>query len=459
MNTVRSASGYTVRRRPAVVQRRTRMTVLGGALIAFACIAGCVPPSQPVPTDAKTLTLQRIASGFVAPVSLVAPNDSSGRLFIVDQAGIIWVYTTESGISSVPLLDLRDDVDAPAPGSDERGLLGLALHPSFASNGKLYVYFNTPPSAEAPSGSATEVRLSEFRINATQPDVADAGTERILFRIAKPAVNHNGGQLAFGPDGFLYIGIGDGGGAGDVGTGHTVLLGNAQDTSNLFGKILRIDVDSGSPYGIPATNPFATSATSRREIYAYGLRNPWRFSFDVAGGVTRLFAGDVGQSLMEEVDLIERGGNYGWNRKEGTLCFNPAAPGIPLPSCSNIAFDGSTMRDPILTYAHTDANGAAIGTAVIGGYVYRGAAIANLSGQYVFGDLSAGGSSSGKVFVASAAADGTWSLEEVAIAGGVNGRLGRFVLAFGQDAAGELYVLSRASTAASGAVDKIVGFE
>ena len=434
---------------------------LGGIVLVALSIAptGCIPPSQPVPTDAKTLTLQRVASGFVAPVGLVAPNDSSGRLFIVDRAGVIWVYTAEGGVSSVPLLDLRDDVDAPAPGSDERGLLGLALHPSFASNGKLYVYFNTPPSPEAPTGSATELRLSEFRINAAQPDMADAGTERILFRIAKPAVNHNGGQLAFGPDGYLYIGVGDGGGAGDVGTGHTVLLGNAQDTANLLGKILRIDVDGGSPYGIPATNPFATSATARHEIYAYGLRNPWRFSFDVAGGVTRLLAGDVGQNLMEEVDLIERGGNYGWNRKEGTLCFNSAAPGIPLASCSNITLDGSTMRDPILAYAHTDANGAIFGTAVIGGYVYRGSTVASLSGQYVFGDHSASGTSSGKIFVASSGTDGTWSFEEVAIAGGVDGRLGRFVLAFGQDAAGELYVLSGGSTAGAGAVDRIVGFQ
>jgi hypothetical protein len=427
-------------------------------LTLFVLPGGCVPP-QEVPQTAKTITLERIADGFASPVDLAAPSDGTARLFVVDQIGEIWVISAGQ-VLETPLLDLRDRLDAPA--IDERGLLGLALHPNFASNGRLFVYFNTPPSAEAPTGTATEVRLAEFRINAGQPDVADAGTERVLFHVAKPQVNHNGGQIAFGPDGYLYVGIGDGGGAGDTGFGHTATIGNAQDTTNLFGAILRIDVDSGDPYGIPASNPFATSTTARPEIYAYGFRNPWRFSFDAgSGGTGQLLVGDVGQALVEEVDLVVLGGNYGWNLKEGSLCFSAANPSVPLAFCTNTGFDGSALRAPILEYRHTDTTGAPFGSAVVGGYVYRGAALPGLAGVYVFGDYSIG-SGGGKVLTAKQQTGGTWSFEEVKIAGTSDGRLGRYVLAFGRDAAGELYVLTRGGSGpagASGAVDKIVGFE
>jgi glucose/arabinose dehydrogenase len=349
-------------------------------------------------------------------------------------------------VLDTPLLDVRNQLDPPLTSADERGLLGLALHPNFASNGRLFVYFNTPPSAEAPAGTATEVRLSEFRINAAQANVADAGSERVLFHVAKPQTNHNAGQLAFGPDGYLYIGIGDGGGAYDTGFGHTAGSGNAQDTTNLLGKILRIDVDIGTPYGIPASNPFATSTTARPEIYAYGLRNPWRFSFDTgAGGSGQLFVGDVGQSLMEEVDAVRGGGNYGWNIREGTLC-------VSASTCASVGADGQALNAPILTYMHTT------GTAVIGGYVYRGAALPALVGQYVFGDYAASAGTGGKIFAAQPIA-GIWSFMELKVAGTSDGRLGRSVLAFGQDAAGELYVLSRSPAGSAGALDKIIGYE
>jgi glucose/arabinose dehydrogenase len=426
----------------------------------LALSAGCLPPQQ-VPQNAKTITLQTIAVGLGSPVALAAPNDGTGRLFVVEQAGVIWVI--EGGqVLETPLLDVRNEL-APLTAIDERGLLGLALHPNFASNGRLFVYFNTPPSAEAPAGTVTQVRLAEFRINAGQPNVADAGTERVLFELAKPQANHNAGQLAFGPDGFLYIGIGDGGGAGDTGFGRTTGLGNAQDTTNLLGKILRIDVDSGTPYGVPASNPFASSTTARPEIYAYGFRNPWRFSFDTgSGGSEQLFAGDVGQALMEEVDIVQLGGNYGWNIKEGTLCFDAANHNLPLATCPNTGADGSPLLGPILEYTHTDAAGTSFGSAMIGGFVYRGAALPNLVGMYVFGDYAIGFSTTGKIFAAQQATTGTWSFAELKVAGTADGRLGRFVLAFGRDAAGELYLLSRGGggpSGTTGVVDKIVGFE
>ena len=431
--------------------RPTRTLAAATLLTLLALAVGCVPAPAPVPADANTLTLLPVASGFTSPVVLVAPNDGSGRLFIADQTGTIWVVTAAGQVLSTPLLDLRTKVVV----ADERGLLGLALHPQFADNGRFYVYYNTDPSTDAPAGAATEVKLSEFRIAAGTPNQASFGSERELLRVAKPQTNHNGGQLAFGSDGYLYIGMGDGGGAGDTGFGHTLILGNAQDTTSLLGKILRINVDVGDPYSVPLDNPFAKSGATRPEIYAYGFRNPWRFSFDVSGGTTRLFVADVGQGVEEEVDLVTRGGNYGWNIKEGTLCFNPST------NCPDQGADGSVLQPPIMEYAHTDADGLSFGTAVIGGFVYRGSAVPNLSAKYVLGDYSAG-LAGGKIFVATQANDGTWSFKEAQIADTASGRLGRYVLAFGRDAASELYVLTNATgtpSGTTGVVYKITGYQ
>lgn len=461
---------HNVERRRAAMRSKSSLPASIPGVTSLLCFgilltlpAGCpVTPPADLPDDAKTMTLTRVAEGFGAPVDLAAPNDGTGRLFVVDQDGVIRVVFAGQ-VLDPPLLDLRARIDRPTLASDERGLLGLALHPSFAGNGRLFVYFNTPPTAEAPAQTATEVRLSEFRISAGQPNVADAGSERVLFRVAKPQVNHNGGQIAFGPDGYLYVGIGDGGGAGDTGFGHTVLIGNAQDTSNFFGSILRIDVDSGDPYGIPPTNPFVGSVTARPEIYAYGLRNPWRFSFDSGAGSTgQLLVGDVGQALVEEVNSVVLGGNYGWNIREGSLCFSSTTPTTPPGSCPTVGLNGSPLRAPILEYRHTDETGAPFGSSVVGGFVYRGAAVPNLVGKYVFGDYAAGTGANGKIFVAEQQTEGAWTFEEVRIAGTEDGRIGRYVLAFGRDTAGELYVLTRGSAGprgTSGAVDRIVGYE
>jgi glucose/arabinose dehydrogenase len=432
-----------------------------GLLAVWAVPGGCLLPQQEAPT-AKTVTLQTIATGLGSPVGMAAPNDGTRRLFVVDQGGVIRVIANGLLVDT-PLLDVRSELDAPTSASDERGLLGLALHPDFATNGRLFVYFNTPPSADAPAGTATEVRLSEFNVHASAPDVVDGTSERILFRLAKPQANHNAGQLAFGPDGYLYIAVGDGGGANDDEFGHTPGLGNGQDTTNLLGKILRIDVDSGDPYGIPVTNPFAGSTTSRPEIFAYGFRNPWRFSFDSgSGGLGQLFVGDVGQALTEEVDIVTPGGDYGWNIKEGTLCFNTADHNLPLATCSATAANGVRLIDPILEYRHTDTLGAPFGSAVIGGFVYRGTAVPGLVGLYVFGDYMIEGTNTGRLFLGHQVLGGTWTFDELTVAGTTDGRLGRFVLSFGRDTKGELYVLSRGAGGPSGTtgmVEQIVGLE
>lgn len=443
-------------------QIRTGGLIVGLAAVALGIVAGCPLPTPPTPSG-PLLTLTEVATGLGSPVALVAPTDGTGRLLIVEQRGLIRMVDSAGQLLATPFLDLQDRVQSSSSPAEERGLLGLALHPSYAVNGRFFVFFNTAPSNDAPTGSATEVRLSEFRLLAGDGNRGDPASERILLRIAKPQNNHNGGQLAFGPDGYLYVGLGDGGGAGDVGFGHTPDLGNAQDTSNLFGSILRLNVDSGNPYAIPPDNPFVASATARGEIYAYGLRNPWRFSFDVTASGTRLFVADVGQNLMEEVNLVRAGGNYGWNRKEGTLCFDPANPNSPPEICLDNAPDGALLEAPILAYRHTDALGRAFGAAVVGGYLYRGTALPGLRGRYVFGDYTSGLTGpNGKVFIASEAVDGTWSFVEARIADRTNARLGAAVLAFGRDAHGELYILTRGAqgpTGTTGAVHRIVGFE
>ncbi len=387
-----------------------------------------------------------VAGGFAAPVAMAASPDNSGRLLVADQTGVIWVVRPGQGRLPTPFLDIADRLVELRPFYDERGLLGLAFDPDFASNGRFYVLYNAPPSDDVENAADSVLRLSEFTMADPSSNQADAATERILLRIGKPQYNHNGGQLAVGPDdGLLYMGVGDGGGAGDTSGGHTPGLGNGQDTTTLLGKILRIDVTGGEPYGIPPDNPFADADGGLPEIYAYGFRNPWRFSFDVPdtdrAASPRLFVGDVGQNAWEEVSLVESGGNYGWRIREGTHCFNPPA------DCPSVGAGGEPLVPPIIEYPHSDPSGGLEGISVIGGYVYRGAAIDSLRGAYVFGDLDSGGRGvSGSVFVAIEKADGSWSAERLAIANSVGGS----IFSFGKDREGELYVLAAANTTRTG---------
>lgn len=342
----------------------------------------------PGPFMPPAVRLTEVTNGFTQPVAMDAAAD--GRIFIVEQPGRIQLVRngTKNG---APFLDIVSRVES----GGEEGLLGIALHPQFASNRRYYVNYTRRVSGQRQSV------IAEYTASILNPDTTDPATERILITVDQPFANHKAGQLAFGPDNRLYIALGDGGGEGDP-------QGNGQNPNTLLGKILRIDVDSGVPFGIPGDNPFAGGG-GRPEIFAIGFRNPWRFSFDMP--TSRLFAGDVGQNTREEVDIVNLGGNYGWNTMEGTFCFNP-------PSGCNQT--GLTL--PIFDYGRSDGN------AVIGGFVYRGSAIPSLVGRYVFTDF---GNGILRVLTENA---GTWTRSDLL-------STGRSISSFGRDAQNELYVL------------------
>jgi glucose/arabinose dehydrogenase len=370
-------------------------------LIMAALLAACgdsqtttTPPSAAPPAPLPQLQLTAFVSGLASPVGLESARDRSGRLFALEQAGKIRIIRN-SAIVATPFLDITPKVAS----GGELGLLGLAFHPAYASNRKFYVDYTRP------AGSLWQTVIAEYLVSSTNPDLADPNSERILLIVNQPFSNHNGGQLAFGSDGFLYIALGDGGSGGDP-------LGNGQNKQALLGKILRVDVNSstgGLPYGIPADNPFANSGGAP-EVFAYGFRNPWRFSFDTAGGT--LFAGDVGQDSFEEVDIVQKGLNYGWNTMEGTHCFSPS-------SGCNMA--GLTL--PINDY------GRGQGATVIGGFVYRGSTTPALVGAYVFGDFI-----SGRIWGLRQNSSGGWDRTQLAATG-------KAISSFGRDESNELYVV------------------
>src|ERR671919_810397 len=292
----------------------TRRFIPMGALLALlltALPAASSGAQSPI-GDPMDVDLELIADGLTSPVTLMEAPDGTGRLFVVDQAGLIRVITPSGVLLPEPFLDVRDRMVALQAGFDERGLLGLAFHPDYASNGRFFVYYSAPLREGGPAGFNHTSHISEFTVSG-DPDRADPASERILLQVDEPQFNHNAGSLQFGPeDEYLYISFGDGGGANDVGLGHVADWyaenggGNGQDvTQNLLGSILRIDVDSGSPYGIPPDNPFV-GTPGLDEVWAYGFRNPYRMSFD-RGGSRQLFVGDVGQLRWEEVSIVTAG--------------------------------------------------------------------------------------------------------------------------------------------------------
>lgn len=401
------------------------------------------------------LELELVAEGFTSPVALTSPADDP-RLFVADQVGQIWILDENGQRLEEPFLDLSGRMVELSERYDERGLLGLAFHPAYAENGRFFVYYSAPLREGAPGEWDHTSHVSEFRVSQDDPNRADPDSERVVMGIDEPQGNHNGGAVAFGPDGYLYIALGDGGAANDVGTGHPP-LGNGQDVTTPLGSLLRIDVDGQEEqgYAVPDDNPlvgrqlpdgpdFAGDAPIE-EIYAWGFRNPFRFSFDRETG--DLWVGDVGQNLFEEVHLVQEPGNYGWNRLEGTHPFDPDAPDtVPDEAPQSGPLDEELLL-PVLEYAHpgVQADVESRGTTVIGGYVYRGAAIPELQGAYVFGDWSGG--EGGKLFVATQA-DGGWSFAH-------DRTIEHFVLGFGEDSAGELYVLTTDNAGPNGETGRV----
>jgi glucose/arabinose dehydrogenase len=378
---------------------RTGLSLTFG-ISASGC-SGDGPTGPPVGAGAR---LEQVVAGLSSPLYLTAPP-ADARLFIVEKTGGIRIVK-EGALLEAPFLDLSAKVS----NGSEQGLLGLAFDPEYATNGRFVVHY---------TDLAGNTVLSRLQVSA-DPDRADPASEQLILAVPQPAPNHNGGQVAFGPDGFLYLGLGDGGGGGDP-------QGRGQDLSDLLGSILRIDVRAGDPYIVPADNPFVGSPAARAEIWSYGLRNPWRFSFDRANG--DLYIADVGESQREEVDVSTqadgggRAANYGWSVMEGSRCFRG-------PGC-----DQTGLTLPVLEYSHQE------GCSITGGYVYRGSVIPSLQGHYLYADLCGGWVRSFRNAGGAATDQASWpSLSP-----------GGPILSFGEDSAGELYVLQ-----AGGGVFKIV---
>ncbi len=438
------------------------------------------PIPQPIPQSPIPVVLMPVASGLTSPIALTVidgeeedqdehrgSNDRGrvDRKFIVDQTGLV-LLMKDGVVQKTPFLDITGVIAqlSPAfgrganglnPRYDERGLLGLAFHPDFdkewsAGYLALYTLHNVPvvkladfPQPPFPAGAVPNCQevIAEWRVSRLNPDVVDPASYRELLRYDKPEFNHNGGTVAFGPDGLLYAAFGDGGAANDVGPGHIPGTGNAQSLGTILGKVIRINplnpafterhdgfVSANGQYRIPRDNPFLNQAGALGEIFAFGLRNPYRFSFDAEDG--RLILADVGQNNIEEVDIIKAGGNFGWHFKEGTFLFDPVSGNVfsgpdPVPH----------LIDPAVEYDHFEATaGKNTRAAVIGGFVYRGSKFPAIKGKYIFADLN------GFLFIADLK---TGKLEQL-----LDTKM--FIKGFGQDADNEIYVLGSTVLGPSG---------
>jgi hypothetical protein len=386
----------------------TRVATFALTLATTAC-AQSAGPTGPDPTDPPPISaaqLREVANGLGTPVFLTAPPGDITRQFIVEKSGKIRILKNDALVST-PFLD----ISAKLSNGGEQGLLGLAFHPGYASNGRFVVYYTDP------SG---DTRVAVYRVS-SNPDVADPATEQIILATDQPFSNHNGGMVVFGADSRLYIGLGDGGSGGDP-------QGHGQNRNSLLGKILRLEVSANGVASIPADNPFVGQAGAHPEIWSYGLRNPWRFSFDRLTG--DLYIADVGQNAREEINVstdgtqFGKGLNYGWNTMEGKACYSPSS------GCNQA---GLTL--PVLDYDHSE------GCSVTGGYVYRGSALPELLGHYFYADYCQGWVRSFRVQGQTITQELDWS----------SLRPGGQITSFGEDARGELYVLI-----ASGRVFRIV---
>lgn len=367
----------------------------------------------------ESVKLEKVAEGLHSPVAATFTPD--GLMLVCEQTGLIRSISNNK-LNDIPFLDIQNKLIKLSGAYDERGLLGIALHPDYNSNKKFYLYYSSPSSQE---GSDHQSVISEFTAS-LNPLQADIGSERVILRIEEPESNHNGGDLHFGKDGYLYIAVGDGGGAGDKHGKE----GNGQNLNILLGKILRIDVNTDQGYKVPEDNPFI-GKQAKPEIWAYGLRNPWRFSFDRNNGA--LFAADVGQNKHEEVNIIEKGGNYGWRVMEATHCFDPE---------ENCKTEG--LKLPIAEYDH-DA-----GISIAGGYVYNGKSLTGMTGRYIFADWN------GPLFYLEKKGE-SWQKGSIELNGKPSGDMK--ILAFAEDIDAELYILTNQEVgpkSSKGAIYKLI---
>lgn len=355
------------------------------------------------------IRLTLITKGLVSPIGLVNAGDGSNRLFVIQQKGQVKIIK-DGKLVSKPFLDIANKLDGLNLAYSEKGLLGLVFHPQYKLNGRFFVYYSAPSKNKDFDHISI---VAEYNVS-QKPDSADLKSEKIILAMPHPESNHNGGTMCFGSDGMLYIGTGDGGGAGD----QHGSIGNGQDLNSLLGKILRININvpqnAEANYTIPLDNPFIR-AGCKPEIWAYGLRNPWKFSFDKQTG--RLFCADVGQNQYEEVNIIEKGKNYGWRLMEGYHCYND-------PNC-----DKSNLTLPIDEYTHQT------GISVIGGYIYRGKKIQSLNGFYIYGDWN------GMLFALAQNPVKMWHRFDLIERGNNTNDIGSKINSFGEDEQGELYIV------------------
>ena len=419
-------------------------------------------------TEGPAVRLEEVVSGFREPIALVFPPDEEDVRLVADKYGTVYRHDAD-GLASEPFLDLSDSLAE--FGSWEQGLLGFTLHPEYEETRTCYVRYSAPPKVD--SDSHTFV-LSEFEVDADGRR-ADPDSERILLSIREPDSDHNSGAIVFGPDGYLYVGVGDGGKYNDAGKGHADDWywlnkgGNGQDlTDNLMGSLLRIDVDGrgdGRPYAVPDDNPLV-GREGLDEQWAWGFRNPFRLSFAPDG---RLFVTDVGDERFEEINVVEAAGNYGWNVREGESCFANRLPMLALgklpgfesayPACPTETPDGNPLRDPVVTYPHVK-DGEHFGYAVIGGFVCDDPALPELAGEYVFGDFMGTGAG-GRLFATSEPEgdEELWPMAELSVPDARGPGVGSILLSFAEGPGGELYALTSQMSKGTGTVSRILPAE
>ncbi len=420
---------------------------------ALAMSTGLLMGAANVNAEAVKIKLEPYVTGVNAPLAMVQP-DGDDRKFVIEQFGRVRVINADGELEATPFLDIRNLIVTQFSDFDERGLLGLAFHPDFKTNGKFYVAFSGHLDFDDDLGKEFwwdhTNTVAEFTVSSEDPNVANPATMRIITATDWPQFNHNGHWIGFGPDGMLYISMGDGGYANDWGIGHNVTEGNGQDLTTPLGKILRVDVnksENGKNYAIPSDNPFVGNDDARGEIWAYGLRNPWRCSFDMEDG--KLMCGDVQQNSYEEIDIIEKGGNYGWRLMEAQHCFDYTAPDDHPAAC-----DTAGLIEPVMEYNNCTAKpDGCKGISVTGGYVYRGG-VDDWKGKYIFGDWSQSfAAMKGQIFIGSEGADGSWEMAETEVTNMPGDR--PYILAFAQDSAGEVYALTSITTGPVGSLDTI----